>query len=98
MKYKAEGKVWLYPSENAAWHFVSLPKKLALTLRKKYKDLHKGWSSLPIKVTLGKSMWKTSVFYDKRSETYLLPIKSQIRKKESILAQDKIKFSIEITI
>ncbi|MEK7642596.1 MAG: DUF1905 domain-containing protein [Patescibacteria group bacterium] len=96
MTYKFKAEVWLYPGAVAAWHFVSLPKKLTLNLRKKYKNLHRGWSSLRVKATCGKTAWRTSIFYDKRSESYLLPLKAQIRKKEDIFAGDKVNFQIEI--
>jgi len=42
----------------------------------------------------GNSEWKTAIWFDTKQDTYLLPLKSEIRKKEDI-APDK---DIEITI
>lgn len=57
----------------------------------------KGWGSIPVTVTLGKSTWKTSIFPDKKAGTYLLPLKAAVRKKEGVGAGDKVRFEIEIT-
>ena len=39
-----------------------------------------------MKVTakIGGSEWKTSIWFDTKNDTYLLPIKAEIRKKEKI--------------
>lgn len=47
-------------------------------------------------VTLGKTSWKTSIFPDKHSGSYLLPLKALVRKKEGIFSGDKVSFSIQI--
>jgi len=88
-------EVWLYPGASA-WHFASLPKKLAKEVGESFKHLHRGWTSLPVEAVIGKTLWRTSIFKDKRSETYLLPIKSEIRRKSGISAGDKIKISIKV--
>lgn len=80
----------------AGWHMIYLPKKEAAVIRKKFSSVHRGWGSLPALVTLGKTSWKTSIFFDKRSDTYILPLKALVRKKEGIFAKDKVSFSLEI--
>lgn len=98
MKYKLKSEVWLYPGQQGAWHFASVDRKHTRLLRKKYANLHRGWSSLPVGVNIGKTKWRTSIFYDKRSETYLLPLKASVRKKEDITYGDKINFVIEVMV
>lgn len=97
-KYKIKSGVWLYPGETANWHFTTIPKKESDKINKKFWDKRRGWSSFPVSVTLGKTNWRTSIFFDKKSGTYLLPLKSQVRKKEGIMAQDKVSFTIEIKV
>jgi len=80
----------------AGWHFLSLPQKQATEIKKQFGGKAKGWGSLPVAVTLGKSTWRTSIFPDKRSNTYLLPLKAEVRKKEGIGAEDTVTFTIEI--
>lgn len=88
-------KVWLYPGM-AGWHFVTLPKKQSREIKERFGDLSRGWGSLPVIVTIGKTRWKTSIFPDKKSGAYLLPLKADVRKKEEIAESDAITFSLDI--
>jgi hypothetical protein len=96
-QYKIEEKVWLYPGETP-WHFVSVPKKQAAEIKKKFGGNAKGFGSLPVSVIIGKTKWKTSIFPEKKTGEYLLPLKAEVRKKEGIVNGDSIRFLIEINI
>ena len=94
--YKLKAKVWLYPGETAAWHFVTLPKKEGQEIKERYKAVSKGWGSLPVEVTVGATTWKTSIFPDKTSGSYLLPLKAAVRKREEIEESDTISFTLKV--
>jgi hypothetical protein len=94
-KFKIKEKVWLYPGATP-WHFVSVPKKESEKIKKKFGADARGWGSLPVAVTLGKMKWKTSIFPEKRSGEYILPLKAEVRKKEGVMNGDIISFTIEI--
>ena len=94
-EYSFKSEVWLYPGMSG-WHFVTVPKKDSQKITKDFTGLTKGWGSLPVNVTVGKTVWKTSIFPDKKTETFLLPVKSEVRKKEGIFDKDIIKLSIKI--
>lgn len=81
--YKLRSKVWVYPGM-AAWRFISVPEKEGRKIRKQFGAHAKGWGSLPVFVTIGKTSWDTSIFPDKKSGSYLLPLKAKIRKAEGI--------------
>lgn len=93
--YTMRAKVWLYPGP-AAWHFLTLRKKQSAEIKKKFGMMKRGWGSLSVQVTLGKTSWKTSIFPDKKSGAYLLPLKSDIRKKENLHSGDTVRFLLEI--
>lgn len=95
--YKMRAKIWLYPGMSG-WHFVTLPKKQSGTIKKLFGAMKRGWGSLPVNVTIGKTKWKTSIFPDKKADSYLLPFKAEVRKKEEIAAGDAISFSLEIRV
>lgn len=95
--YKMQAKVWLYPGL-AAWHFVTLPKKESDEIKELFSDMKRGWGSLPVKVTIGETSWKTSIFPDKKAGAYLLPIKAELRKKEKISAGDLVGFLLEVLV
>lgn len=93
-KYKITGKAWLYSGESA-WYFVGIPKKESEEIKKDRK-IKIGFGSVPAMITLGKTTWETSIFPDKRSGAYLLPLKAEVRKKENIFSGDIISFTIQI--
>lgn len=93
--YKIKAKVWLYPGM-AGWQFLTVPKKESKDINKTYGEIKKGWGSLPVLVTVGKSKWKTSIFPDKKSGCYVLPLKAEIRKKENIKLGDILLTTLEI--
>jgi hypothetical protein len=98
MSYKFKSEVWIYPGESANWHFVSLPVHEAREIKAKYGTRSRGWGSLPVRVTIGKTKLDTSIFPDKKSATYILPIKKVVRSKEHINKGDHIKIKIEIKV
>lgn len=94
---KFNSKVWVYPGM-AVWRFVHLPKKESKNIMDFFQGLTRGFGSLPVNVTVGKSKWKTSIFPDKKINCYILPIKKQIRKDENIRDNDIISVSIKILV
>jgi len=95
--YQIRGKVWIYPGKTA-WHFVNVSKKQSQEIKKLFGEMAGGWGSLPVKVGVDKISWNTSIFPDKKSGKYLLPLKAEIRKKKGIVAGQKISYSIEIRV
>lgn len=53
-----------------------------------------GWGRLKIKAQLGNSQWDTAIWWDSKSNTYLLPIKSAIRNAEKIMPGEEQKITI----
>lgn len=80
----------------AAWHFVSLSKSQSEEITKKFGEKKRGWNSFPVSVTLGKTKWKTSIFFDKREGAYILPLKAEVRKKEGIRQGQNIVLSVKV--
>ncbi len=93
--YNVCSKVVPYPGMDA-WFFAYVDKKQAALITTKHGKVKRGFGSIKVTVTLGTSKWKTSIFPDKHSGTYLLPLKSQIRRAEGIDAGDTVNFVLEI--
>jgi len=95
-KYEFEAQVWKWPGM-AAWHFVTVDAGVAARIREDRAGAPRvGWGSIPVSATVGNTMWKTSIFPDKKSGSYLLPMKAEVRKKENISAGDTISVSLTI--
>jgi hypothetical protein len=93
--YKVKSKVVPYPGM-AAWYFAYLEKKQADIIQKKHATKKAGFGSIRVTVRLGKSKWQTSIFPDKQSGAYVLPLKATIRRAEGIDAGDTVSFTLEI--
>ena len=94
--YKLTAKVWLYPGESAAWHFITVPQKESAKIKETFGKSRRGWGSIPVSVAIGKTKWKTSIFPDKKSNAYLLPLKAEVRKKEEISQGDTVSFTLAL--
>jgi len=85
MKYEFSAKVCYYSSsEMGGWIFALLPKELAMEIRHNFKFLEEGWGRMKVTAKIGNSEWKTSIWFDTKKGTYLLPLKAEIRKKQNI--------------
>ncbi|MDL2237419.1 DUF1905 domain-containing protein [Christensenellaceae bacterium OttesenSCG-928-K19] len=89
VQYTFSAKVWY-----SEWYFVSLPKTLASEIREAVGRLEEGWGRLKVTAKTGNSSWKTAIWFDTKHQTYLLPIKAEIRKKEKITADDEVEITL----
>lgn len=83
-----KAKVWRYPGAGG-WHFVYVGKKESEQIKKQKNLVRKGFGFVPIKATLGKSSWNTTLFPTKEGP-YLLSVKASVRKKEGIFDGDLV--------
>lgn len=84
-----------YPGMSG-WHFLAIPKRVSAAIKKRFGAHARGWGSLRVSATVGKTSWKTSIFPDAKSGTYLLPLKAAVRKKEDIGASDNVRLTITL--
>lgn len=95
MTFSFSAQVWLYPGK-AGWCFVTLPTELAAVLDHRYSHVKGGWGSLPVTVTCRDITWGTSIFPDKKSQSYVLPLKAAVRKQAKIVVGDTVEFSLVV--
>ena len=99
MKYEFIGEFRKYKEEDTCgWNFLFVPGDLAKEIRAIHKHQEEGWGRMKVTAKIGSSEWKTSVWFDTKNDTYLLPIKAEIRKKEKIemTAGNEVKTTIWI--
>ncbi|MEK9182601.1 MAG: DUF1905 domain-containing protein [Patescibacteria group bacterium] len=103
-KFKFKSKVIVWNSGNhtkgddsGAWRFARVPDKISKQIREMQKGrLRRGWGAVYARAKIGKSEWTTSIFPDRHSATYLLPLKKQIRFEENLYDGINKKIPIEI--
>lgn len=79
--------IWLWQGKGA-WHFITLPQETADEIKRVTKNQRRGWGSVRVTVTIGNSTWQTSIFPQNKTDTFILPMKGDIRKKESLSIGD----------
>lgn len=91
-----KGRAWEWQGKGA-WHFVTIDAKIAQAIKNDWHWPRRGFGSIPVLVTVGKTAWKTSIFPEKGG-TYLLPLKKDVRKKEGIAIGKDITISLEVIV
>jgi hypothetical protein len=91
----------LYQGGKAAWHFMSIVGEEAERVKfftdpKNTGVKRRGWGSVKVKATIGETTWETSMFPSKDSGGYFLPIKKEIRKAESLLAENDVTIRLQV--
>lgn len=77
-----------------SWHFVRLPVGAAEDLRDLITTPPRGFGSIRVSVQLGGSTWATSVFPDKASGSFVLPVKKPVRAAEGIEDGDVVRVTL----
>lgn len=85
--YEFSSPIWLYQGQGT-WHFITLPVEIAAGIRHLTAGPRRGWGSVRVKVTVGSTTWNTSIFPSKEANSFLLPIKAQVRKTEKLVFGD----------
>ncbi len=94
MKFQFTAKMFRYTVEPASWYFVETDKELAATLKQSAKRT-KGFGFIPVEVTVGKTIWRTT-FFPTKKKTYLLAIKAIVRRKEDIREGDYVSADVKL--
>lgn len=87
--------LWLW-KEGATWHFISVPEDPSSAIKSFAPEAKRGFGSVRVKVKIGASEWRTSVFPSKESGGYVLPIKKAMRTAEGLRVGDEANITLEI--
>jgi len=100
MIYVFEAPVWLYSAaEGGAWRFITVPVDVSAGLKAlggPARGQRRGWGMIRVTVTIGQTRWRTSVFPDKTSGGFLLPLKAAVRKAENLGVGDVARVTLEL--
>lgn len=97
-EYTFTAELWLYSGEKASWHFITLPKEEARHIRFLMQGKRVGWGSVRVAATIGATTWKTSIFPDKKSSSYILPVKAEVRTREKLHVGKKTNVTLSLIL
>ena len=95
IQFSFSSAVWQYKGEGG-WYFVSLPSELSTEIRVALKSEEQGWGRLKVTARIGNHEWETAIWFDTKANTYLLPLKSDVRRKEKIEAKQLVDVTVFI--
>ena len=95
------GECWLWHAEKASWHFITLPQDKSEEIKyfsENIQGKRRGWGAVKVTATIGKTCWETSIFPSSQLDAYILPIKSDVRKKEQIFPGNDVSVKLKINL
>ena len=95
IQYCFSSKMWQHSSPGG-WFFIAFPKDISVEIRENLQWQEEGWGRMKATAAIGDWKWDTSIWFDKKMNTYLLPIKSEIRKKAKLQLDEIININIWI--
>ena len=95
MRWEFEGEIWLYEGRGP-WHFVTLPLEMSEAIRDHAARPPRGFGSIRVVAAIGNTTWRTSVFPDKASGAFQLPVKAAVREAEDLMAGDMVTVHIDV--
>lgn len=101
-KFKSKVSVWgagnsERTDDSSQWRFARVPEDISLKIKEMQKGrLRRGWGAVYAKAKIRKTEWVTSVFPDRHSATYILPLKKQIRFEENLYDGIDLRVTMEV--
>lgn len=89
--------IWLWSEGKGSWHFLTIPPEeaVAIRLESAASGVRRGFGSVRVEVSINGVSWRTSVFPQK-SGGYILPVKSDVRRRAGIAAGDEVTVSLSL--
>ncbi len=86
----------LWRWQEGAWHFVTVPEGVSDEVDAVVGDATGGFGSVRVEVSLGRSVWATSLFPSTERAAYVLPVKKQVRTAEGVGEGDEVRVGIRL--
>ena len=95
MEWTFSADVFAWGEDGPTWRFLRLPLDVADEVR----DLAgepAGFGSVRVHARIGQTVFATSVFPEKATGSYLLPVKKAVREKEGIDDGDRVTVRLDV--
>lgn len=96
-RFSFSAEVWEHDGPGA-WHFISLPGEQADDIEARYGHQVGGFGSVRVEATIGATRWSTSLFPDRKRETYVLPLKKAVRSAEGLEAGSTAQVELRVLL
>lgn len=91
-----DAELWIWDARRTeTWTFVTLPEDVSDQVRD-IATPGRGFGAVKVRAGVGVSTWSTSVFPDKQSGCYVLPVKAAVREKNGVGPGDVVEVTVEL--
>lgn len=88
--------LWIWKGDSAGrWYFITVPEEQSGQIRAHSLADRRGFGAVRVEAAIDEIKWRTSLFPLNRGG-YLLPVKSEIRRKTGVAAGDEVTVSLEL--
>jgi hypothetical protein len=92
-----DAELWIWDARRSdSWTFVSLPVEASTEIRELTDGWRRGFGSVRVRATIGRSTWTTSIFPDSARNAYVLPVKRSVRGAEALDSGDVATVTVEL--
>jgi hypothetical protein len=94
--------IWTSAGAPASWHFLTIAGQAAddihatALMRRMESGPKRGWGSIKVRACIGDTRWDTSIFPEKGSKGWLLPVKASVRRSEGLVAGDAVVVTVDL--
>ncbi|MFC4638475.1 DUF1905 domain-containing protein [Deinococcus hohokamensis] len=93
MTLEFSGNLWFWRGP-APHHFVTVPEQESAELKALSRLVTYGWGMIPVRVTLGETVWPTSLF--EKDGRYIVPVRASVRQAEGVGEGDTVSLQLEL--
>ena len=95
MEFEFSGDIWYWRGPSP-FYFVTVPAQQSGDLKAVSGIVSYGWGVIPVRVRVGQTEWRTSLF--PKNGLYLVPLKDSVRKAEQLHEGDTVTVRLEVNI
>ncbi|MDQ4053209.1 MAG: DUF1905 domain-containing protein [Actinomycetota bacterium] len=95
MDLKFSGEMWFWRGP-APWHFVTVPDEECAAIEVASATVTYGWGMIPVAARIGATEWTTSLW--PKEGRYIVPVKTCVRKAESIELGDLVTVRLAVDV
>ena len=93
-EWRFNAPVWRW--RDGSWRFVTVPEGVSDEVDEVVGDSTGGFGAVRVEVTVGGSVWRTSLFPSTQSGAYVLPVKKAVRVAEGLDDDDVAEVTIRL--
>jgi hypothetical protein len=98
LEYEFTASLWPWEVRRDLWTFVTLPARASAEIAEFTDGLNRGFGSVPVRVRIGATTWRTSVFPQGAGGPYVLPVKRAVRTANRVDVGDEVAVRLEVLV